>query len=644
MTIDEQRQAGAPSGGLPRRVAWLRLLARRRRRLVVLVLLLPALLVVAADLTLRGGRVADFPVKYFGSYGAAIVESTVLWGSLLAAASSRRGLFRWLAAAIFVGLGTIAVGTQLYFYRQYSTYLNLDATLFGTSVSESVFGQLSADGMHFVASVTPPLLVAVGLVWLGRKLVRTPPKRAALLGVFTPAAIIGALLIPCSYRSVQGSTPDVIYFHAIGGLIKQLAGLEERRDIRPKRRAPPKLAEVRAAPSRPRNVIFLLTESVRADAACSAPAERCPAAPFTNAGFPDRIGLSQMRANSTTTAIQLATTWSGLPPHAGREALHRAPSLFDYAHAAGWDTAYWTSHHMMFANSRLFVQDLPTRFQCGATNLDPLADIDLGADDRLLTERVRAQIPELREPFFAVVHYGNTHVPYLIDEQDAPFSPHSSSKAPEDNESYRNRYLNAVHRQDRTIAELLSWVRGQPFGERTVIVYTADHGEQFREHGQLGHTGSLFDVELLVPTWIDAPAGTLADAERQALEGYAEAPAFHTDLTTTMLDLMGLWEVPAWADHQAAIEGQSLLRPGKGEPLRVLTNCSGVWGCAFENYGVMRGFRKLHAREWDADWLCYDVKADPDERSPLPAEQCRDLRRVADETFGHLPGKGPSAR
>ncbi|HHH27432.1 MAG TPA: hypothetical protein ENK57_03650, partial [Polyangiaceae bacterium] len=309
--------------------------------------------------------------------------------------------------------------------------------------------------------------------------------------------------------------------------------------------------------------------------------------------------------------------------------------------AAGWDTAYWTSHHMMFANSRLFVQDLPTTFQCGATHLDPLADIDLGADDRLLTERAKEQLPQLGEPFFAVVHYGNTHVPYLVDEATAPFAPHSPSKAPEDNEAYRNRYLNAVHRQDRTIADLLSWVRAQPWGRHTVIVYTSDHGEQFREHGQLGHTGSLFDVELLVPMWIDAPEGTLTEEERGALSGYAEAPLLHTDLTATLLDLMGLWNVSEWAEHQAAIEGRSLLEPGHdGEVTRVLTNCSGVWGCAFENYGVMRGFRKLHAREWDPDWLCYDVRADPDERAPLPAEQCLDLRRVADETFGHLPGKG----
>jgi glucan phosphoethanolaminetransferase (alkaline phosphatase superfamily) len=619
----------------------LRALARRRTLRVALILALPAILVVLADLAMRGGRVAAFPAKYFGSYGAAILESAVLWGLLLAVASARKGVARWLAALAFVGLATFAVGTQLYFYRQYSTYLNLDATLFGTSVADSVVGQLSTDGAHFIGSVAPPLLIAIALVWVGRKLVRTPRRRAKLLSLLTPAAVIGALLIPCSYRSVQGSTPDVIYFHAIGGLLKQLTGWEERRDIRPGRRSPPRLAPVSAKPSRARNVLFVLTESVRADAACSAPSAHCPAAPFTNAAYPGRMPLRQMRATSTTTAIQLATTWSGLPPNAGRQPLHQAPLLFDYGRAAGWETAYWTSHHMLFANSRLFVEDLPTRFRCGATHLDPLADIDLGADDRLLTTRVQEQMGQLVEPFFAVAHYGNTHVPYLIDDDSAPFKPHSSSKAPEDNEAYRNRYLNGVHRQDQTVAELLIWLRQQPFGERTVVIYSSDHGEQFREHGQLGHTGSVFDVELLVPTWIDAPEATLSETEREALASHADKPVFQTDLAATMLDLMGLWDEPSWASFREAMVGQSLIRSGRVESSTVLTNCSGVWGCAFENWGIMRGFRKLHAREWDADWLCYDVRADPEERAPLPAGDCADLRAEAERHFGHLPGRGP---
>lgn len=625
--------------GAKRPRALVRVLAKNARLRRAAILILPALLVVLADLSLRGSRVAAFPAKYFGSYGFAMVQSGILWGVLLACASARRGWLRWLAASAFVALATMSVGTQIYFYRQYSTYLNLDATLWGRNMGDSVFGQLSADTSHFIFSVAPPLVIAAALVIAGRRLVRTRRRTANLLAALAPVALLSALLIPCSYRSIQASTPDVIYFHAVGGLAKQLTGIEERRDIRPKRRTPPKLPALTAKPPVPRNVLFILTESIRADLGCSSPSKDCPVMPFTNAVAPRRMGLEQMRSNSSTTAIQLAVLWSGLPPNAGRDPLHTAPLLFDYANAAGWDTAYWSSHHMMFANSRLYVQDLPTSHQCGATHLDPLADIDLGADDRLLTKRIQEELSELREPFFAVAHYGNTHVPYLVDEDDAPFQPALASKSQDDNEAYKNYYKNAVHRQDKTIAELIDHVRSLPLSERTVIFYTADHGEQFREHGQLGHTGSLFDVEIHVPTWIDAPETTLAPAERAALTEHEDAYTFHTDVTPTILDLMGLWSLPELSAYREAMVGHSLLRPLPERPPLAMTNCSGVWGCAFENWGVMRGPLKAISREWDAAWLCYDVRHDPGELSPLDTPECAALGQQAQAIFGSLPGQ-----
>ena len=620
-------------------VAHLRAIARRRRWLATLLLTAPPLLVMLVDLSLRGDRLLDLRGKYLLSYGASLIESGVLWGTLLICASARRGATRWIAAAALVVLATLSLGGQIYFHGQYATYLNLDATLFGTSVASATYGQLSADTPNFVSSVGPVFLGSIALVWLGRTLVRTRRRVLGVVRWIAPAMVLAAFVIPCSYRSIQGSTPDVIYFHAMGGLLKQLAGERSPAETRPGRRTPPALPKLNATPARSRNVIFVLLEGVRADAGCSTPQDDCPAMPQTSAATPDRIGLTQMRANSSATAIELAVMWSGLPPTAGREALHTAPLLFDYAHAAGFDTAYWSSHHMMFANSRLYVQDLPTRFRCGATQLDPLADIDLGADDRLLTDRVRRELPELREPFFAVVHYGNTHMPYLIDDDDAPFQPEKSSRAPDDNEAFRNRYLNAVHRQDKTIAELVRFVRDSPFGERTVLMLTSDHGEGFREHGQLGHTSSVFDVEIHVPMWIDAPAGTLADEERASLGSYAEASVFHSDLAPTLLELFGLLDAPQIASFRQAMIGWSLLRPGRPDETIEMTNCTGVWGCAFENWGVMRGWRKVHAREWDTSWLCYDVKADPEELTPLSLESCRDLVDEAERIYGGLPGR-----
>jgi arylsulfatase A-like enzyme len=284
------------------------------------------------------------------------------------------------------------------------------------------------------------------------------------------------------------------------------------------------------------------------------------------------------------------------------------------------------------------VQDLPTSHQCGATDLDPVADIDLGGPDEVLTARAKVEMPSLHEPFFGVVHYGNTHTPYRVDPAAIPFTPSFVSKDPADNDAYHNYYRNAVYLQDRTIGDMVRFIRSQPFGARTIIVFTSDHGEAFREHGQIGHTGSVLDEEIHVPFWIDAPPGTLTETEARALDAARDQLAFHTDVAPTVLDLLGLLDAPELARFRETMIGSSLVRPrATTTPTMELSNCSGIWGCAFRNWGLSRGSLKLEAREWEKRWHCYDVIADPREEHDLGPEGCGDLAMAAERVYGGLP-------
>jgi arylsulfatase A-like enzyme len=356
------------------------------------------------------------------------------------------------------------------------------------------------------------------------------------------------------------------------------------------------------------------------------------------------LPLLMMRANDSGTAISVGVIFSGLGPTESRDAIHTAPLIFDFARAAGIDAGYWTSQHPLFANARLFMQDLPVSRRALATDLDPGADLDNGAKDELVTRRAAREVAELSEPFLAVVHYANTHFPYRVDKNDAPFQPATMSKAPGDNAIFLNQYRNAVHAQDKTIADLVQAVRALPAGARTVIVLTSDHGEAFREHGQLGHTASIYDEEVHVPAWIDAPGGALDEPERRGLEAAQSEPTYHADLAPTILDLLGLWDAPEIARFRGRMAGVSLLRErdprARAVPM-ALTNCNELWGCAFRNWGLMRGFFKLEAREWDSDWHCWDVRADPAELRDLGPAACGDLPFLAARTYGSTPRDSP---
>jgi glucan phosphoethanolaminetransferase (alkaline phosphatase superfamily) len=352
--------------------------------------------------------------------------------------------------------------------------------------------------------------------------------------------------------------------------------------------------------------------------------------PFTNALLPHRFGFSQMRALDSTTAVSLAVLWSGLAPTSTREALHTAPLLWEYAHAAGEETAYWTSQNLLFANSGAWLEGVPLARWVSATDLDPDATYETGADDGRLVDMVLRDLPSLRSPFVGVVHLSNTHFPYVIDERDAPFQPQSQAFGRGDHAKVHARYRDAIHRQDAIVARLVRRLRAMPAGERTVVAFVSDHGEQIRERGAIGHTWGVYDEEVRVPFWIDAPPGVLTAKQEASLRALADTPVTQLDVLPTLLDVVGLWDAPQIAPFRRAMPGASLLRGGTPGQAVVLTNCSAIFACAYKNWGAMRGAMKVVATQEDVDWKCFDVARDPAEEKDLGAAACGDLRDLAE--------------
>ncbi len=632
----------------PARVASLRRVARRRRYLGWLLLLVPALAAVALDFLRRSGRLDELGWHYRLDYAVAVLESMLVWATLLYAAARRSGAWRWVAAVLFVLGITFSFGGQQYFFDQYHAYLNVDVSVFASNLMDSVWNQLFADIGTYLKANLPPFLGALALVWIARRTLRPRRRPAQVMGVVAPLMLVAALFIPTQHRELQACTPDVLYLNAVGGLIRtQFGYTDQSHQLRPKLRHSLPVPHLAAHPARRRNVLFLLLESVRADATCIKYDPDCKRTEASNLLLPHRYPFTQMRSLDSTTAISLSVLWSGTGPQASRKIMHTWPLIFDYARAAGYDTAYWTSQNMLFGNARLWVKNLGVNHMFTATDLDPTADLDMGAPEGLLAKRVDRDLEKLKEPWMAVVHFSNVHYPYYIDPKlPQPFQPATTSKAPEKNASFKRYYQNSVYQQDLHLADIVRHLRATPAGRRTVIVYTSDHAESFREHGQMGHTFNVLDDEVHVPAWIDAPPGTLSGSEQKALEEKQSSYVFHVDIAPTILDLMGVWDDPAIAKYKTRMEGHSLLRPVlTTEPL-AMTNCGGVWSCAFENWGYIQGHIKLEARAWDVAWHCYNLASDPFEKFDLGMSTpvCRSLRDKAMHQFGRLPGKQKSGK
>jgi membrane-anchored protein YejM (alkaline phosphatase superfamily) len=140
-----------------------------------------------------------------------------------------------------------------------------------------------------------------------------------------------------------------------------------------------------------------------------------------------------------------------------------------------------------------------------------------------------------------------------------------------------------------------------------VVIVTADHGEAFNEHGDVGHGSSLHNELIRIPLIIKAPPLS---------KGAHEERVQHTDLFPTLLDLLGL-------EPPYPLDGVSLLR--LADPKRTL-----FFDLATYNSTAVLDEKKIiftgakHAALTGVPSLEVYALTDPDEERPLELEGFRD--------------------
>lgn len=624
--------------------AWIgtpRARARARRWGARALIVMTPVSLLVFDFLRRRARILDFAGFELAFYVVSGLVGVAIWIALLLAASRVQGVGRWVVRVAIAIWALLSVGGQLYTFARYGAYMNHRAVLVGTSFLPSIGQQLWFDRWTFVRALLPCLLGAIAVPIVASKLAPMRHRWRAWLCLDVALILtITAAFVSPEHGAEQGQPPDVMYASAMGQLARARWDHNETVErVHPGQRTPTPVPPVVARPARARNVIMVITESVRAQSVCVEYSPDCPWTPFSNRAVPDRLPLTQMRALDSTTAISLAVMWSGLAPTKTRSELHSAPLLWEYAHAAGIDTAYYTSQNLLFGNSGLWLEGSPWTRHISATQIEQDATYEIGADDGKLVDHVIGDIGQLREPYFAVVHMSNTHFPYKIDPNDMPFTPEEEATGPGYENEILNRYRDSIYMQDKAVGRLIENLTKRPDAERTVIVFVSDHGEQMREKGAVGHTGTLFDPEIRIPFWVNAPAATLTAEERSSLAALRTTPITHLDIFPTMMDLLGLWDAQELQALESQVAGKSLLRGGSSpDNIVAMTNCSELWACAFKNWGAIRGSRKLIAHQGDRAWNCYDVGEDPNEEHLLDVSECHDLVPVAE---GMSVGKRP---
>ncbi|MDB4960200.1 MAG: sulfatase [Myxococcales bacterium] len=121
----------------------------------------------------------------------------------------------------------------------------------------------------------------------------------------------------------------------------------------------------------------------------------------------------------------------------------------------------------------------------------------------------------------------------------------------EDVERLRAIYDSAISYQDKQLGRLVDQLKSWGIWDQTLLMITADHGEEFFEESRCGHGGSLRDSLVRVPLLVHDPSrfpgGTIVEEGAEAV-----------DILPTMIDVVG--GTPA-----DAVQGMSLAPLAQGQ-------------------------------------------------------------------------------
>ncbi len=304
---------------------------------------------------------------------------------------------------------------------------------------------------------------------------------------------------------------------------------------------------------------------------------------------------------------------------------HRQQTLAELFRDAGYSTAAFVSN--LYVNA-IF------GFAQGFDHFDD------SHDDYLLetgeTKR-RAEVTNSRvfewlrsgvdEPFFLLVHYNDPHWPYeppppygasFIAGYDGPFTPtttrevvvtHREMPPPISDRDLAyivGLYDGEIQYVDAHLGRLLDAVNELPMDRELVTVVTADHGEEFLDHGAFNHGYTLYEEQTLVPLLISEPSRFAPRRVGQQVRLIDTAP--------TLLGIAGIETLGS------VFQGRSLVPLMDGsriDNLAAFSEATNVGGhSAIRSAEALKLIHSLT----DPQWLLFDLESDPGEQRDLSGQ------------------------
>ena len=374
-----------------------------------------------------------------------------------------------------------------------------------------------------------------------------------------------------------------------------------------------------ASPDRP-NILLIVVDTLRRDH-LSCYGHPVNTSPAIDALAAKSVVYNRAYAQAPWTTPSLAALLSSRYPTAlgikgDRSAL--SPDLVllpEVLQEAGYETAAVVSHS--FCSSRWGFDQGFNAFD--ETNvLGHAAVTSEGVSDQGLAFLQTQE--DAQAPWFLWLHYFDPHCAY-IEQEGSPTPANDYAGLVKSGQLYRELwqarrdlteddyselrrlYDSEIRHTDEHIGRVLDHLERTGAMDNTIIVFTADHGEEFGDHGSIGHARTLHEELIVVPLIAHIPGIAPTTVEQ---------PVALIDVYPTLLSTLGL-------PPQQGMEGRDI-RPGSAQidQPRVIfseTNRGGKLRAAIS------GNLKIVTRGRFGQLTAFDLENDPTEAKPLDNRQ-----------------------
>jgi arylsulfatase A-like enzyme len=421
------------------------------------------------------------------------------------------------------------------------------------------------------------------------------------------------------------------------------------------------------SPNGPASVVVLTIDTLRADAlSCYQPG--LGDTPNIDQLARDGALFRQAYSPASWTIPSMTSLFTGAAPlvHGVSQPVPDAtlPTMADYFLGAGYDTvgvfgnpvltnqrvlvrnaelrAYFDVYHgfriLRLFHSNLLGETYAAHHYGQRRGLDGERGANTAGLADLTIERIRAHGDG---PLFLWTHFYDPHGPFAPVEELIPTSPPQPPGIgtnvgtfnarfgtvyfkPEQRPWVRALYQAETRYVDAAVGRILDALRQAGAYDDALIVLTSDHGEQFWEHGRVGHGNSLHREAVLVPLIVKAP--------RARPGRVIETPVENRALLPTMLELAGI-------PHEAQAFWTPSLVPllqgtgGYGDGAAIVT--SGVE--LFEDEAAIRvGNLRLIRMLYSGHESLFDLSTDPGEMHSILHDRPDDAERMRRALDHHL--------